>query len=69
MKDIFTPKLHPTVRPNDVLVKHHNIITHGAKSLKTLGPRIWYRLPGDIKLEMTYTKFNPNQRGLFRCSF
>ena len=27
MKDIFTPKLHPKVRPNDVLVKHHNTIT------------------------------------------
>ena len=27
MKDIFTPKLHPKVRPNDILVKHHNTIT------------------------------------------
>ena len=26
MKDIFTPKLHPKVRPNDILVKHHNTI-------------------------------------------
>ena len=25
--DIFTPKLHPKVRPNDILVKHHNTIT------------------------------------------
>ena len=33
--DIFTPKLHPKVRPNDILVKHHNTITYGAKSLKT----------------------------------
>ena len=22
MKDVFTPKLHPKVRPNDILVKH-----------------------------------------------
>ena len=25
MKDIFIPKLHPKVRPNDILVKHHYI--------------------------------------------
>ena len=22
MKEVFTPKLHPKVRPNDILVKH-----------------------------------------------
>ena len=38
MKDIFTPKLHPKVRPNNILVKYHNTITYGAKSLKPLGP-------------------------------
>ena len=40
MNDIFIPKLHPTVRPNDILVKHHNSITYSAKSLKTFGPKI-----------------------------
>ena len=49
MKDIFTSKLHPKVRPNDILVKHHNTITYGARSLKTLGPKIWNQLPGDFK--------------------
>ena len=34
MKDIFTPKLHPKIRPNDILVKHQNTITYGTKSLK-----------------------------------
>ena len=57
MKVTFTPKLHPKVRPNDVLVKHHNTITYGTKSLKTLGPRIWNQLPEDIKSETYYTKF------------
>ena len=57
MKDIFTPKLHPKVRPNDILVKHHNTITYGTKSLKTLGRKIWSQLPGDIKSEASYTKF------------
>ena len=48
IKDIFTPKLHPKVKPNDILVKHHNTITNGTKSLKTLGPKICKQLPEDI---------------------
>ena len=47
----FTPKLHPKVRPNDILVKHHNTITNDTKSLKTLGPKMCNQLPEDIKLE------------------
>ena len=47
-KDIFTPKLHPKVKSNDILVKHHNTITNGTKSLKTLGPKICNQLPEDI---------------------
>ena len=31
MKDIFSAKLHLKVRPNDILVKHHNTITYFAK--------------------------------------
>ena len=57
VEDIFTPKLLPRVRPNYILVKHHNIITYGAKSLKTLGPKIWNQLPEDIKSETSFTKF------------
>ena len=57
MKDIFTPKLHPKVRPNDILVKHHNTITYRTKSLKTLGPKIWNQSPRDIKSEISDTKF------------
>ena len=51
IKDIFTPKLHPKVRPNDILVKHHNTITYHTKSLKTLVPKICNQLPEDIKSE------------------
>ena len=51
IKDIFTPKLHPKVRPNDILVKHHNTITYRTKSLKTLVPKICNQLPEDIKSE------------------
>ena len=43
-KVIFTPKLHPKVGPNDILVKHHNTIKYGTKSLKTLGSKIWNQL-------------------------
>ena len=57
MKDTFTPKLHPKVRPNDILAKHHNTITYGTKSLKSLGPKIWNRLPEDNKSETSYNKF------------
>ena len=57
MKDVFTPKLHPKARPNDVLVKHHNAITYSTKTLKTLGSKIWNHLPVDIKSETSYSKF------------
>ena len=57
MKDIFPPKLHPKIRSNDVLIKHHNTITYGTKSLKIFGPKTWNQLPGYIKSETSYTKF------------
>ena len=44
IKDIFTPKLHPKGRPNDMLLKHHDAITYGTESLKTLGATIWAHL-------------------------
>ena len=49
IKGIFTPKLHPKVRPKDFLVKHYNTNRHSAKSLKTLDPIIWNQLQGDIE--------------------
>ena len=56
MKDIFTSKLHSKVRPNDILFKHHNTIKYGAKSLKSLRPKIRNQLPEDIKSETSYTR-------------
>ena len=58
MKDIFGPNniLRPKIRPNDILVKH-NTITYGAKSLRISGPKICNQLPGDIKSELSCTKF------------
>ena len=60
MKDIFAPKLHPKVIPNDFLVKHHKTITYGPKSLKTIGPKIWNQIPGDIKSETTIPNLRNN---------
>ena len=45
------------VRPNDILTKHHNIITYGAKSPKPIGPKTWNQLPGDTKSDTSYTNF------------
>ena len=56
-KDIFTPKLHPKVRPNDILIKRDNTIKYGEKQLNVLGPKPWNQLPGGIKSETSYTKF------------
>ena len=56
MKDTFTPKLHAKLRPNDILIKDHNNITYGAKSLKTLSLKMWNQLPGKIKSKTCYTK-------------
>ena len=47
MKDIFTLKLHAKIPPKSLR----------AKSLKTLGPKIWNQLPGDIKSKTSYSKF------------
>ena len=57
IKNIFTPKLHPKVRSSDILAKHHNTITYGTKSLKTLGPKIWNVLSDGVKSETFYTTF------------
>ena len=57
IKNIFTPKLHPKVRSSDILAKHHNTITYGTKSLKTLGPKIWNELSDGVKSETFYTTF------------
>ena len=52
MKEIFTPKVDPKVRPNDIIVKRHNTTKYGTKSLTTLGPQIWNSLPENIKSVM-----------------
>ena len=57
MKDIFTSKVNPKVRPNNLIVKRHNTTKYGTKSLITLGPHICNTLPEKIKSETCYSKF------------
>ena len=56
MKDIFTSKVNPKVRPNNLIVKRHNTTKYGTKSLTTLSPQIWNTLPENIKSETCYSK-------------
>ena len=41
MKDIFTSKINPKVRTNNLIFKGKNTIKYGTKSLIALGPQIW----------------------------
>ena len=57
MKNIFTSKENARVRPNNILVKSHNSVTYGDKSLMTLGPKIGIALPWKMKSETSHKKF------------
>ena len=49
MKNIFTPKTNAKIGPHDIVVRHHNIAIDGDKGLTALGPKIWKKLPANIK--------------------
>ena len=55
MKDIYTFKVNPKVRPNNIIVTRHNTTKYGTKSLTTLGPQIWNTLPENIKSGTCYS--------------
>ena len=54
MKDIFTPKRDPKIRPYDILVKHRKSENYGDKNL--IGPKIWNQLPYNVKSLASITK-------------
>ena len=56
MKTIFTFKTNSRVRPFDLLVKNRSTEKYGSKSLMALGPKIWNRLPENIKKEASFGK-------------
>ena len=65
MKNIFTPKINAKIRPHDVIVRHHDTATYGDKSLTTLGPEIWDKLPRNIKSLTSIIKFKEYIRTWF----
>ena len=69
MKNIISPKTNAKIRPHDIIVRHHNSTTYGDKSLIALGPKIWNKLPTNIKSLTSITKFKEYVRTWFepRC--
>ena len=57
MKNIFTIKRNPRIRPFDLLVRTRNTEKYGNKSLTALGPKIWNALPEIVKKETSFKKF------------
>ena len=65
MQDIFTPKTNVKIRPNDTIVRHHNTATYRDKGLTALGPKIWNKLPTNIKSLTYIIKFKEYIRTCF----
>ena len=65
MKNIFAPKTNAKIRPNDIIVSHHNTATYSDKSLTALGPKIWNKLHTNIKSLTSITKFKEYIRTWF----
>ena len=57
MKNIFMPRENGRVKQNDIIVKRINTSRFGTQSLRSLGPKIWTKLPSNIKLETSFPKF------------
>ena len=65
MKNIFTPKTITKIRPHDIIVRLHNTATYGNKSLTALGPKVWNKVPTNIKSLTSITKFKEYMRTWF----
>ena len=57
MKDIFTPKRDPQIRPSEILVKHRKTAKNGDISLIDFGPKIWNQPPSNVKSLTSITAF------------
>ena len=51
MKEIFSKTTNLTRRLLDINFNQNNITKHGSNSVRSLGPKIWYSLPSEIKKE------------------
>ena len=56
MKNIFTPKTNAKIRPHGIIVRHQDTATYRDKSSNALGPKIWNKLPTDVKSLVSITK-------------
>ena len=57
MKDIFRPKENAKVKQNEIIFKHIYTSKFGTQSLSSLSPKIWNKLPLNIKSETSFLKF------------
>ena len=69
MKDIFTPRSDPKVRPIEIFVKHHMSTKYDCRSLIALGLEIWNQIPSNVKSLRSITKFKEYIRILFGPSW
>ena len=57
LKEIFKREVNPRVRPNDIMIKTHNIAAYGEKSSIVLCPKTWNSLPENTKFESSCRRF------------
>ena len=62
---MFAPKTNAKIQLHDIIVRHHDIATYGNKSLTALGPKIWNKLPTNVKSLTSITKFSEYIRTRF----
>ena len=65
MNNILNPKTSVKIRPHDIIVRHHNTVTYGDKSLSALRPKTWNKLPTNIKSLISITETKEYIRTLF----
>ena len=46
------------MRANNITIRNRNSATHGNRTLMTLDPNIWNKLPENIQYETSHHKFN-----------
>ena len=66
MRNIFKPKVHPTIRPNQAMLRRFKTVRYDNKSLKSLGWKIWNNSPTNIKSEISFRKFKEYIETWFR---
>ena len=50
MVNILAPETNAKIEPHDIIVRHHNAVTYGDKSLTALEPKTWNKLPATLQI-------------------